>query len=159
MVTSAAGLRIDFRAMYGNIAVLVDGDHGVENVGEVMGWFADWERRFSRFLPRSELAQLNTNPAETVPISPLLFDVLSTALYAAHVTDGLVTQTVLDALERAGYDHSFELLTAVTKTAPRRAPVRGSMMWCCERSPCCQRRRSGAQVAMPPEYSGSTPNG
>lgn len=123
MVTTAAGLRIDFRAMYGNIGVLVDGEHGVENVGEVMAWFADWERRFSRFLPRSELSQLNADPAETVAVSPLLFEVLSTALYAAHVTDGLVTPTVLDALERAGYAHSYELLAAVTKANPRRAPV------------------------------------
>ena len=69
-----------------------------------------WESRLSRFRPESELCALNNRSGEWVEVSPTLFDVLSVAIEAAERTNGLFDPTVLEALEQAGYDRSFELI-------------------------------------------------
>ena len=67
-----------------------------------------YHRRLSRFLPSSELCALNADPREAVPASPLLRSAVRAGLWAASFSDGLVDPCLLDALERAGYDRSFE---------------------------------------------------
>jgi thiamine biosynthesis lipoprotein len=51
-------------------------------------------------------------------LSETLFTVLAEALKAAQLSDGLVTPTTLEALERAGYDSSFEKVKERGATAP-----------------------------------------
>jgi thiamine biosynthesis lipoprotein len=67
----------------------------------------DAHARLSRFLPDSELSALNGDPRETVPVGDLLLRFVTAAIEAAEITGGLVDPTVLDALERAGYDRSL----------------------------------------------------
>lgn len=76
----------------------------------VPGWFAEWEAHLSRFRQDSELARLNAAAGHPVRVSIVLWEVLEAALASAKWTDGLATPTLLDAVERAGYDRSFETL-------------------------------------------------
>ncbi len=77
-------------------------------LSEVPEWFRSWERRLSRFDPASELCALNRSSGAPWQVSPTLWQVLRAALAAADATGGLVTPTILEALESAGYTDSFE---------------------------------------------------
>jgi thiamine biosynthesis lipoprotein len=70
--------------------------------------FLSFEKRLSRFDPDSELSRLNSNEHGVIEVSPTLFDALEVALLAAETTGGLYDPTILDSLEHAGYDRSFE---------------------------------------------------
>jgi FAD:protein FMN transferase len=90
----------------------------------------EWHDQFSRFQPDSELARLNADPAETVPVSPIMRRVVEAATRAAEATGGLVDPTLLDEIELAGYDAHFDqpglpLLDALAH-APERRPGRPS---------------------------------
>jgi thiamine biosynthesis lipoprotein len=106
--------KINFRAMGSQIEALIDSesDQANELLQQVPGWFEEWEQCLSRFRWDSELCQLNRRPDEPIAVSSVLWDVLQVALQAADDSHGLVTPAVLDALEAAGYDRSFELLDA-----------------------------------------------
>lgn len=73
--------------------------------------FAFNERVLSRFLPESELSQVNGRSGEWVPVSDLLWNVVCDAVLQAEATQGLFDPTLLNALEAAGYDRSFALMT------------------------------------------------
>jgi thiamine biosynthesis lipoprotein len=73
----------------------------------VPDWFNGWERRLSRFLPDSELNELNRSQGELVHISHDLWDVLQYARKAFSKSQGLVNVTMLKALEGIGYDINF----------------------------------------------------
>lgn len=116
----------EFRAMGSQIVVLLDVEAAPEAavlLGAVPGWFAEWEQCLSRFRPDSELAHLNRKAGQWVPVSPVLWDVLQHALAAARASAGLVTPALLDALETAGYDRSFEYLLPAGASAPQPATI------------------------------------
>ena len=69
----------------------------------------DVDRACSRFRPDSELAGLTPGRAR---LSPLLADLVGTALDAAEASGGLVDPTVGSAMQQLGYDRSIELLPA-----------------------------------------------
>lgn len=92
-------------------------------------WILAAQARLSRFEAASELAALNADPTERVAASPPLRRAVSAALWAARATGGLVDPTLLDALQRAGYDRSIEAidrcsLMAALALAPARRPAR-----------------------------------
>jgi thiamine biosynthesis lipoprotein len=89
-------------------------------LAEVPFWFEEWEQVLSRFRPDSELSQLNAvgSISTAVPVSETLWTVLQLALQVADYTDGLVTPTILDSLEAAGYDTSFDVMTRGIYTRP-----------------------------------------
>ncbi len=64
-------------------------------------------RRLSRFLHGSELSRLNSDPRETVPVSPLMADFLGAVRRAGERSGGLVDATLLPALRDAGYASSI----------------------------------------------------
>ena len=103
---------INFRAMGCGMAAILDADTPAADaaLAQVPAWFEQWEQRFSRFRPNSELSTLNRSHGWQA-ISVDLCRVIDTALKAAEWSDGLVVPTVLYALEQAGYDESFEKLT------------------------------------------------
>ncbi|HEY4844145.1 MAG TPA: FAD:protein FMN transferase [Candidatus Dormibacteraeota bacterium] len=70
-------------------------------------WIRDAEARFTRFLPDSELAGLNTSDGRYVPVSAEMFAMLQAALWAFQESAGLVNAAVLPALVAAGYDRPF----------------------------------------------------
>jgi len=69
--------------------------------------FADWEQRFSRFQPDSELSRVNGAAGQTVQVSPLFAEVTQVALAAAAATDGLFDPTLERRLVALGYDRTF----------------------------------------------------
>ncbi len=79
-----------------------------EHLAQVRAFIHTIEAQLSRFRQESELSRLNARAGQTVQVSPLLWDVLVQALDAACQTDGLYDPTILDALEAAGYDRSFD---------------------------------------------------
>ncbi len=104
----------EFRAMGCQMLAALDvaTPAAAERLAEVPDWFAEWERRLSRFRDDSELVWLNRQAAGPVQVSDILWDVVKTALQAAQRSHGLVTPTILAELELAGYDRSFDMIDA-----------------------------------------------
>ena len=75
---------------------------------------AGLEARWSRFLPDSELTRLNERPGVPVVVSPTTFELVERAVEGRHITGGRFDPTLLDEVRAAGYDRSFELVTAGT---------------------------------------------
>ncbi len=107
-----AGLRRDeFRAM-GTVISLLLPEGQAESGGRIVRrLFEKWEQTLSRFLPESELSQLNWRPGVPVHVSKLLYRVLATALTAAQATGGLYDPAMLDQLIQIGYDRTFDELS------------------------------------------------
>jgi thiamine biosynthesis lipoprotein len=68
------------------------------------------DRRFSRFLPSSELNRVNAAPLGMTLVSEELASMTLLSLDAARATGGLVTPCIGGALLAAGYDRDFSLL-------------------------------------------------
>ncbi len=73
---------------------------------EIAAVFADAERRFSRFLPDSELSRLNGSTG-SFRASGEMIDALVAARRHFVETGGLFDPAIGEALEAAGYDRSF----------------------------------------------------
>jgi thiamine biosynthesis lipoprotein len=117
--------RETFRAMGTTISLLLP-DHAFA-VGAMVArtLFATWEQALSRFRPDSELSQLNANAGAPLRVSPLLYNVLATALEAARATGGLFDPTMLRQIANLGYDRSFETLPAALPNAAAPATLGG----------------------------------
>jgi thiamine biosynthesis lipoprotein len=92
-------------------------------LAEVEALFGTVEACASRFRPQSELSALNEAAGRPFRASALLFALVGAALDAAAATGGAFDPTLLDALERAGYDRSFERV-APSDPAPDQSPAR-----------------------------------
>ncbi|MEB3100064.1 FAD:protein FMN transferase [Ferviditalea candida] len=76
----------------------------------VFDWFQAAERRFSRFLPASELSYLNRLTGQTCLVSEAMLEVLLLAESYTRLTEGIFQPLILKALEQSGYNQSFELM-------------------------------------------------
>jgi FAD:protein FMN transferase len=90
--------------------VLVAGASAREGL-EIERLFAARDRRFSRFIPESELNRVNAASGQPVRLSSEFAEMLELALAAAEQTGGLVDPTLGEALDAAGYDDDFSRLT------------------------------------------------
>ena len=70
------------------------------------------EARWSRFRPGSELCALNAARGRPVRVSADTLLAVTTAVEAWHLLNGVFDPTIVDALERAGYDRTFSELLA-----------------------------------------------
>ncbi|GAB4422436.1 MAG: FAD:protein FMN transferase [Anaerolineae bacterium] len=95
-----------FRAMNTDVHAILFSQSDEAVLSDVERLFASFERRLSRFLPDSELSQLNR--ATSFKASPTLFNAVEVALWAAEMTGGLYDPTLLAQLEQAGYNRTFE---------------------------------------------------
>lgn len=104
--------RVEFRAMGCQMVALLASDtpSSASLLEQTPAWFEAWEQALSRFHPDSELNRLNCSQGRWFYASETLWAVLQAAFDTARLTDGLVTPTVLDAIEAIGYDRSFELI-------------------------------------------------
>jgi thiamine biosynthesis lipoprotein len=123
-----------FRAMNTDVLAIVVAGAGAPDHAAAEAALDDVERQFatveacaSRFRPESELSALNQSAGRPFAASPLLFELVASALRVAGATGGAFDPTLLDALERAGYDRSFERLSRAGDAvpAPSPAPVHG----------------------------------
>jgi thiamine biosynthesis lipoprotein len=102
--------RASFRAFNTDIEVkLADWRHA-GLLGRTEAYFHAFEARFSRFRPDSELSQFNNRSAESAAVSPQMADLLFECNRYYHQTSGIFDPQVIDGLEAAGYDKSFERL-------------------------------------------------
>jgi thiamine biosynthesis lipoprotein len=102
--------RLEFRAMGCHMMAIADSSDGAAPLPQVPQWFETWEQALSRFRDDSELNQLNRSAGTPFQASDLLWEVIQVSLNAARESNGLVTPTLLAALESAGYDRSFETI-------------------------------------------------
>jgi thiamine biosynthesis lipoprotein len=112
-----------FRAMGSTMVLWLDTDEATARpvLSRVQGLVAAAERVLSRFDPQSELARFNARPRQWVPVSPLLWDVVTQALALAEATGGLFDPTILSALEAAGYRRSFAGMHGVAQDSASEA--------------------------------------
>ena len=97
-----------FRAMGTDVHVVVHGP--VELVELAHEQIDDLEQRWSRFLPASEVSELNRRAGTWVHVSPPTVELVSRAIEGWRVTDERFDPTVLGDVVRAGYDRTFDEL-------------------------------------------------
>ncbi len=94
----------------------------IELRDRLMERIEEYEGRFSRFRPESEVFLLSSRSGRAVPVSPELFDLLARAMAFWRETAGMFDPLILPALEAAGYDRSFETLSAHSDEPPPSPP-------------------------------------
>ena len=120
-----------FTCFGGNCNVLVDGGGSSANPREAVTAATDqlllWHAQFSRFRLDSELATLNRDPRERVPVSPIMARFVQAVVDSATMTGGLVDATLLDQIEDVGYKsdrlRASLALPLALALAPPRAPA------------------------------------
>jgi thiamine biosynthesis lipoprotein len=83
------------------------------------------EARWSRVRPDSAVSTLNRAAGRPVAVSPETLTLLALAVLGWQATGGRFDPTVLDALEGAGYDRSFDQLPAGRPGAASARPAPG----------------------------------
>jgi len=97
---------------------------GADEVSAAVAEVYAFEAALSRFRPDSELSRLNAAAGHRVVVSPLLRALLTCALDAFALSDGLVNAAVLPALRAAGYDQTIERVRRrLAAPAPVHAPA------------------------------------
>jgi len=104
---------LSFQAMGCSMRAVLDQDTpgANERLQKIPLWFEEWEQILSRFRPDSELNRVNASVGQPMKVSKTFWEVLQAALRASQQSDGMVIPTLLEALERAGYDRSFDLIS------------------------------------------------
>jgi thiamine biosynthesis lipoprotein len=117
-------LSVEFRTMGCEAHAFVDatGPQVQSALDKLPAWFARREALLSRFDPDSALSQLNARGGGDY-VDEVLWRAIDVALGAAAATHGVVTPTVLPALESAGYDKSFDVLDRDNGVANPPVPV------------------------------------
>ena len=102
-------LRDQFAAMGTTVEVtLVGGDASLLTIAR--GRIRDLERRWSRFIPSSEVSRLNAADGRPLRVSPETIELVTLAREGARLTGGRYHPLVLPALEAAGYRDTFAAL-------------------------------------------------
>jgi thiamine biosynthesis lipoprotein len=81
--------------------ILVDPAEGAEDFARSR--LEELERRWSRFLPGSEISRLNSSPEAIMIVSPDTIDLLATMKQAWRLSNGRYDPTMLSAINAAGY--------------------------------------------------------
>lgn len=102
---------LEWKAMGSHMLVAVEKDGPRPALLDLVpAWFEEWEQVLSRFRPDSELNRLNQSRGAPFYASQTLWDVHQAAQDAVRLSQGLVSPTMLEALEEAGYTQTFELI-------------------------------------------------
>ena len=104
----------EFRAMNTDVLLAAEGSPEMiaRGFAETQKWVHALEARLTRFSDTSELAALNRSGGSWFNASEDLFDLVREAHGYFEQTDGLFDPSILDALERAGYDKSMDEIRA-----------------------------------------------
>ncbi|MBX2999198.1 MAG: FAD:protein FMN transferase [Caldilineaceae bacterium] len=114
-----------FRAMNTDVAAWIGSTPPLTEtpLRAVESLFVAVESTLSRFSPQSELSRLNAAAGKgPFAASPTLWTALALALDHAETSDGIFDPTLLKPLLQAGYNRSFEQLSAA-ETGDQRANV------------------------------------
>jgi thiamine biosynthesis lipoprotein len=112
---------------------------------DVQRMFHKAEKCLTRFDPTSELSQLNRSVGCSRRVSPLLFDVVEMAVWAASATHGLFDPSLLGVMEAIGYGRSFEQIKQGDQVEPLLpTPGRGQYQ-------AVELNRSRREIYLPPD--------
>ncbi len=117
---------MEFRAMNTDILLAAEGGQVMEGMHAAQSFIDDCEQRFSRFLPASELTQLNRSAGEWFPVSDDLMELLQLSMKYYLETKGIFDPTVLTELKRIGYDRSMDEIRSNGNTSQPHASKRTS---------------------------------
>ena len=125
------GLRLQaksgFRVFNTDVQVtLADWQYG-HVLPRVETYFRRFEARFSRFLTDSELSRFNRRAEPASPVSQEMYDLLVCCRDFHRETGGIFNPLIIDNLEAAGYDTSFERLSSRNRPAKARTAVPPSL--------------------------------
>jgi thiamine biosynthesis lipoprotein len=94
-----------------DVHVVVHGDPALADLAEAE--VRRLEALWSRFLPHSEVSELNRRSGEWVPVSEETRILVDRAIEGARATGGRFDPTVLGDVLRAGYDRTFDEVVAL----------------------------------------------
>ncbi len=99
---------IEFRAMNTTVMLAAEGELALEGMQATKLFIDECEQRFSRFLPASEVSDLNRSAGEWLSISADLMEMLQLSVKYHKQTNGIFDPTILADLKRVGYDRSMD---------------------------------------------------
>jgi thiamine biosynthesis lipoprotein len=101
--------QIEFRALGSDVFVTLVGDDSTfsDIFTNVQQKIDDFEKRFSRFLPTSELSLFNNSAGTSVNISHEFRRILLASQKMSKLTGGLFNPLILPNLQRSGYKGSW----------------------------------------------------
>lgn len=102
--------RLSFRCFNTDVLVQTADWRWSHLLPAVETFFHRFEARFSRFRADSELSRFNRREVDAVQVSEAMLDILSECVRLHTLTRGVFNPLVLESLESAGYDASFERL-------------------------------------------------
>lgn len=102
---------VEFRggAMGSSLHIIATGNHGLAE--DLVAWartrVAELEQRWSRFIPTSEISQLNAQPGRPLVVSSDTITLIQCAMEARELSGGRFDPTLLQAMQANGYDRTF----------------------------------------------------
>ena len=120
---------IEFRAMNTSVMLAAEGQRAIEGMYVTKSLIDECEQGFSRFLPASEVTELNRSAGDWLPVSDSLMEMLQLSLKYYQETDRIFDPSILPDLKQAGYDRSMDEIRTqgavaaanVSKATPRPA--------------------------------------
>ena len=103
---------IEFRAMNTSVILAAEGDGAIPGMYVAKMFIDDCEQRFSRFLPASEVTELNRSAGSWLQVSDELMDMLQLSMEYYKSTKGIFDPSILPDLKQAGYDRSMDEIRA-----------------------------------------------
>ncbi len=103
---------IEFRAMNTTVMLAAEGELAIEGMQAARSFIDECEQRFSRFLPASEVTELNRSAGQWLTVSDDLMDMLQLSVKYHKETNGIFDPAILPDLKRAGYDRSMDDIKA-----------------------------------------------
>lgn len=113
--------RASGRAMSCDVSVVTVGESAM-SPADAINRLHQLERRWSRFLPDSELSQLNASAGQEVTVSADTLRLVVALVEAWHLTNGAFDPTLLVPIVGLGYAASRDDATLHTSLAPLAAP-------------------------------------
>lgn len=109
---------IEFRAMNTTIMLAAEGEQAIEGMQATKAFIDDCEQRFSRFLPASEVTEMNRFAGEWLQVSDELMEMLQLSQKYHEETHGIFDPAILVDLKQAGYDRSMDEIRAKGGAVP-----------------------------------------
>ncbi len=103
---------IEFRAMNTTVMLAAEGELAIEGMHAAKSFIDECEQRFSRFLPASEVTELNRSAGQWLTVSDDLMEMLQLSVKYHRETHGIFDPSILPDLKRAGYDRSMDDIRA-----------------------------------------------
>lgn len=118
----------EWRAMGATWRLRHTGDVEIEVVGALADAIAADERRWSRFMPRSEVSRLNRAPGVPLQVSTETLDLLLSCDHWHEQTEGAFSVAIGGALIGYGYRESQRVRSPRTAVTPRPEPIPSSLV-------------------------------